>query len=432
MLADGGSIASSGVVSNYTIQESSGVNLLINSSGTWTCQRDNVTVTASMWGQVLTADSRVLVQFNINGTTYDAGSDSFDSASGYRAGATSSQVMNTGDTLMFSTGGAGNMNVINVNFTATAPSEHIVAYNSRNAENSMIRLHTGNGHGSVNNKIRRFSTTVADLGNAITYADSATDGASFTINEDGVYMVSYSDTAAASSYRGISLNSSELTTNIVTITTTADRLAVGTTPDASTPTVVAWSGKLNKGDILRPHTDGVAESAASRVAFTISKIGVGDLLGVPVPRTAYIKDVKPSGTAGGTFTAGAWQTRDLNTLEGDTEFISLSANQVTLSSGKYKISASAPCFRGSQNKIKLRNITNSTDDIIGGSSFAPNDTSFNGFSRSEMEGVIEISSNTTFEIQHRCSSTRASDGFGIASSFSVDEIYATLVIEKIA
>ena len=332
---------------------------------------------------------------------------------------------NTALTVLNSTGA----HTIHIQKTPTA-TEHIVAYNSRNAENSMIRLHTGNGHGSTNTKIRRFSTEVSNLGNAITYADSATLGASFTINEDGVYMISYNDGLTSSAVTiGISLNSTELSTGIASITNTADRLNMVATGAANYTGACSWSGSLEKGDILRLHGTGT-ENFTNSANFTISKIGVGDLLGVPVSRTAYIKDVKASGTSGGTFTSGAWQTRDLNTLSGDTEFLSLSANQVTLESGKYKISAIAPALLCDYHKIKLRDITNSSDVEIGSSEFSR--TTGDSSIRSSLVSTIEITGSTVFEIQHRCGVTRATDGFGIASSFGVDEVYTTLTIEKIA
>ena len=323
--------------------------------------------------------------------------------------------------------GVPSQHYIHIEKTPTA-TEHIVAYNSRNAENSMVRLHTGNGHGSVNNKIRRFSTTVADLGNAITYADSATDGASFTINEDGVYMISYTDSAtSAAVYLGLSLNSTQLTTNIEDITV-ADRLSFVLTATQENP--MSWAGSLNKGDVIRAHTQGSAN--ASKATFTISKIGVGDLLGTPVPRTAYIKDVKSSGTSGGTFTSGAWRTRDLNTLEGDTEFVSLSANQIILAPGKYEIEASVSAYRVNLHKAKIRNITDSTDDIIGSNKYSTNVPADSDLSHSEVIGTINITSSKTFEIQHRSSATRSNDGFGVASSFGVDEIYTTIKIKKVS
>jgi hypothetical protein len=308
--------------------------------------------------------------------------------------------------------------------------EHIVAYNSRNAENSMIRLHTGNGHGSVNNKIRRFSTIVSDLGNAITYADSATDGASFTINEDGVYMVSYTDTYTGGAVRfGLSLNSTQLTTSVNSISSD-DILTLALGAASNLESSCAWSGALNKDDVIRTHTDGNPNTTDGRCQFTISKIGVGDLLGTPVPRTAYIKDVKSSGTAGGTFTSGAWQTRDLNTLEGDTEFVSLSANQIILAPGKYEIEASAPSFRVDQNMCKLYNITDSTDDILGSASYTV--SSSNSFDTAMLTGTIIITESKTFEIQHRATTTRATNGFGTSPTFGVDVVFTQVKIKKVS
>jgi microcystin-dependent protein len=308
--------------------------------------------------------------------------------------------------------------------------EHIVAYNSRNAENSMVRLHTGNGHGSVNNKIRRFSTTVADLGNAITYADSATDGASFTINEDGVYMVSYTDTYTGGAVRfGLSLNSTQLTTSVNSISSD-DILTLALGAASNLESSCAWSGALNKDDVIRTHTDGNPNTTDGRCQFTISKIGVGDLLGTPVPRTAYIKDVKPNGTSGGTFTSGAWQTRDLNTLEGDTEFVSLSANQIILAPGKYEIEASAPSFRVDQNMCKLYNITDSTDDILGSASYTV--SSSNSFDTAMLTGTIIITESKTFEIQHRATTTRATNGFGTSPTFGVDVVFTQVKIKKVS
>ena len=163
--------------------------------------------------------------------------------------------------------------------------------------------------------------------------------------------------------------------------------------------------------------------------FTISKIGVGDLLGVPVPRTAYIKDVKSSGTNGGTFTSGAWQTRDLNTLEGDTEFVSLSANQIILSSGKYIIEASATAMQVNGHVIKIRDITNSIDINIGTPVYAASSGASN---LSQVISDLEITSNTTLEVQHRCNTTKATNGLGNPLNFGVDEIYTQVKITKVS
>lgn len=139
---------------------------------------------------------------------------------------------------------------------------------------SMIRLHTGNGHGSTNTKIRRFTTTIDDIGTAITYADSATNGATFTVNEDGVYHIHLQDGRFSSSSAnvGLSLNSSQLTTDIPSITA-ADILGY-TRADSGTASTQALSVSvvLSKDDVVRVHTDGNANLTGSSY-FTMTKIG---------------------------------------------------------------------------------------------------------------------------------------------------------------
>ena len=148
---------------------------------------------------------------------------------------------------------------------------------SKSAGDSNIVVTTGNGFGSTNTRIRRFTTAQEESGTAVTYADSATNGASFTINEDGIYSVMYTDSISAGTYAniGISLNSSELTTEITAITA-ADRLMSCATGDTTGRTMCSWSGRLSKGDVVRAHCEVGGKTFTSAVAqnvFVITKIG---------------------------------------------------------------------------------------------------------------------------------------------------------------
>lgn len=145
--------------------------------------------------------------------------------------------------------------------------------------------------------------------------------------------------------------------------------------------------------------------------------------------TCYIKDVKANGTNGGTATSGSWERRDLNTVSGSCSFVSLSSNQVTLSSGTYRVRASAPALGVGQNKIKLRNTTDSTDTLIGTQEYADNTNL--GTSRSVITGRFSISSSKTYEIQHRVATTKATNGYGNNSNFGVDEIFTEVEITKL-
>ena len=137
---------------------------------------------------------------------------------------------------------------------------------------SMVRLNTANGYGSTNNKIRRFLNTVTNQGSDITYADSDTLGASFTINTNGVYAVSYSDSLLApGGFLGLSLNSSQLTTSILTITvSTVLAIAWCATNEATIATLSAY---FTAGDVIRPHTDGTAVGVYTQnLQFTITRV----------------------------------------------------------------------------------------------------------------------------------------------------------------
>jgi len=138
---------------------------------------------------------------------------------------------------------------------------------------SMVRLNTANSYGSTNTVIRRFTTAVTNQGSDITYADSATLGATFTINTTGIYAVSYTDCFNSGSTLGISLNSTQLTTVIYNITQ-ANILSTGngTTNSAG---YISWTGLLTAADVIRAHTAGTAaglNGGAASTFFTIVRV----------------------------------------------------------------------------------------------------------------------------------------------------------------
>lgn len=138
--------------------------------------------------------------------------------------------------------------------------------------NSIVRVHTGNGHGSTNTKIRRYTTAQTNQGGAVTYADSATAGGSFTINNTGLYYMTVVDKydGGTQSNIGISLNSSQLTTDVESITTN-DRLFY-----TNTVTNVFNGGSmmsyLTATDVVRVHTNGTPNDNTARSLFVIAQV----------------------------------------------------------------------------------------------------------------------------------------------------------------
>lgn len=154
---------------------------------------------------------------------------------------------------------------------ATAIAE-VSLYDGKDSEdiNHEVWLQDPNGFGSTNTKIRRWLTTIRNVGTYITYADSATNGSSFTINRAGRYGITYQDTFTGGSLSGISLNSNQLTTNIGSITA-AHILAMAynspTFPSLNTVTIY-----LVPGDVVRPHSEGAAGSGYIQM-FRITYLG---------------------------------------------------------------------------------------------------------------------------------------------------------------
>lgn len=145
---------------------------------------------------------------------------------------------------------------------------------------------------------------------------------------------------------------------------------------------------------------------------------------------AIFADQKAQNTVSGTFTSGAWQTRDLNTIsyEKDTDsWFSLASDQFTLTAGKYLVEASAPAFNVSRHKARIQNITDTSTEILGQSQYSAGNAVQ---SNSDCFGVIDISATKTFELQHRCETTHSTDGFGVAGNIAA-EIYSQVKIVRL-
>ena len=158
--------------------------------------------------------------------------------------------------------------------------------------------------------------------------------------------------------------------------------------------------------------------------------GNGMPIGIPY-NYILLQDQQTSGTQGGTFSSGSWITRVLNTEVTDTGgYCTLSSNQFTLAAGTYEIFARAPGVACDSHKARLQNITDGSTTLLGSSAYS--NASSTVMSDSLLNGRFTITSSKTFELQHRCSSTRATQGLGQSSAFGVSEIYAQVELRKVA
>lgn len=150
---------------------------------------------------------------------------------------------------------------------------------------------------------------------------------------------------------------------------------------------------------------------------------------------AHFRHVSPGGIDGGTFTAGGWRTRTLNFADvNEISGASLSSSQITLPAGTYFTMWRAPAYNVSYHQSRLYNITNGTTLISGSSQWASNGTGVQNDTWGT--GRFTLSGAKVLELQHRCSVTVTTYGFGTAAgtggwSGETSEVYADILIWRI-
>ncbi len=132
---------------------------------------------------------------------------------------------------------------------------------------SEIRYETGAGYGTTNTFVRNFGTSAINTGSSVTGALSATNGASFTINQTGVYAVTYHESAAAA-VMYISKNAASLTV----APGNTEKLAGAGSGGTAT---INYIGTLNAGDVIRAHPGATTMTATLGSYFHIARLGIG-------------------------------------------------------------------------------------------------------------------------------------------------------------
>jgi hypothetical protein len=141
---------------------------------------------------------------------------------------------------------------------------------------------------------------------------------------------------------------------------------------------------------------------------------------------ALYRDEKAQNTAGGTLTAGSWQTRTLNTESVDTTIsgASVATNKVTLPIGTYRFRGSAPFYRVGNCQVRLQNTTDAATVAVGESMNSGNSAT-GAVVRSEVTGRVTIAAPKEFELQYQIGASVGTSDGGVPSNFTT-EVYSTL------
>lgn len=143
----------------------------------------------------------------------------------------------------------------------------------------------------------------------------------------------------------------------------------------------------------------------------------------------HIRDEKTSGTNGGTFTSGAWRTRDLNTEVSDAGgYASVASNQITLAAGTYLADIKCPALAVGRHQARLQDVTSAVTLLTGTSEYTASTDVVQ--TSSHVRGVFTLAASKVLEVQHNGQVTAASNGFGQAGSFGT-EVYTVVELTRI-
>lgn len=134
-------------------------------------------------------------------------------------------------------------------------------------------LENGNGYGSTNTKIRRYSNNRGSSG--ITVTQSATNGDSLTVASTGMYAACTADAAigiADVAPIGITVNDTAMTTNISSMDYSQGVRAYFNVTTNDEPSHVCTIFYLTSGDIVRSHHNATANETTQRSYLFLTQL----------------------------------------------------------------------------------------------------------------------------------------------------------------
>jgi len=204
------------------------------------------------------------------------------------------------------------------------------------------------------------------------------------------------------------LTSSSLNTNLNTAYTRLNELPGDCIEAESITTAQIDDGTILNADI----------SASAAIDLTKTRYAV-----------AIVTNEKAVNVADDSVYSANWSTRKLNTEYDPDGIVGLASNQMTLQSGTYVIEASATGYN--PGKLKLKNMTDTSDAIIGQNSsvFASGTGGTLNESTTSLVGMVTIAAGKAFELQQNTPNMFAT--FGLAQNVTTVEVYTIVKITRI-
>ncbi len=143
---------------------------------------------------------------------------------------------------------------------------------------------------------------------------------------------------------------------------------------------------------------------------------------------AIFHETQPATVNAGDFNSGSWITRGLNTVQSSQPWASLSSSQVTLDSGSYLFEATAVMVGVNESQLQIYNVTDTVSEVLGDVQLTFPTTNQGGVNC--VSGIVTITVQSVFELQHQCGATKTSFGLGVGSPWAVG-VFSILKITKL-
>lgn len=145
----------------------------------------------------------------------------------------------------------------------------------------------------------------------------------------------------------------------------------------------------------------------------------------------HVTEEQAQNTDGGTFTNGADRTRALNAIRGNPLGAGLTSNQITgLLAGNYLAWGYGTAFAVAEHQTFLYDATSAAEISNSRGADAYADTTTGQTSSLIGFKPFTLATTSAIELRHRCTTTKATNGFGRKCNFGV-EVYAELIVWKI-
>jgi hypothetical protein len=186
--------------------------------------------------------------------------------------------------------------------------------------------------------------------------------------------------------------------------------------------LVAATGSLNAN--LASQAEAEAGSDTTKL-MTSQRVKQADAFR---SRLFHVREELTSGsTPADSSGTNSWNTRVVNTsVTNEISGASLATNQITLPAGTYYIDANAPAWGTNSHRLKLYNVTDATDTLLGACEYSQTGAGDITQSRSTVRGRFTIAGTKAFELRHW--SARNGASLGRAASTGQSEHYTEALI----